>query len=62
MEERSRLKEDLGAVILAHNYQPGPVQDLADLAQQGLRVIDPATRIVLHLGQIVRKYGFELIG
>lgn len=29
-EEIRRLKDQRGALILAHSYQPGPVQDLAD--------------------------------
>ncbi len=29
-EEIRRLKNDRGAIILAHSYQPGPVQDIAD--------------------------------
>lgn len=45
MEEISRLKEDLGAVILAHNYQPGPVQDLADLVVDSLELSRAAARL-----------------
>jgi len=45
MEEISRLKEDLGAVILAHNYQPGPVQDLADLVGDSLELSRAAARL-----------------
>jgi quinolinate synthase len=45
MEEISRLKEDLGAVILAHNYQPGPVQVLADLVGDSLELSRTAARL-----------------
>jgi len=30
LEEIDRLRESMGAIILAHSYQPGPVQDIAD--------------------------------
>lgn len=30
MEEINRLRDSMGALILAHSYQPGPVQDIAD--------------------------------
>lgn len=39
------MKEDLGAVILAHNYQPGPVQDLADLVVDSLELSRAAARL-----------------
>ncbi|MHC4592479.1 MAG: quinolinate synthase NadA [Planctomycetota bacterium] len=35
-EQIARLKEGLNAVILAHNYQIGPVQDLADYVGDSL--------------------------
>jgi quinolinate synthase len=45
IEEISRLKEDLGAIILAHNYQPGPVQNLADLVGDSLELSRAAARL-----------------
>jgi len=32
------LKEERGAIILAHNYQVGPVQDIADLVGDSLEL------------------------
>lgn len=45
IEEISHLKNDLGAVILAHNYQPGPVQDVADLVGDSLELSKAASRL-----------------
>jgi quinolinate synthase len=45
IKEISRLKNDLDAVILAHNYQPGPVQDVADLVGDSLELSRAAARL-----------------
>lgn len=37
-KEILRLKEDRDALILAHNYQPGDVQDIADLSGDSLEL------------------------
>jgi quinolinate synthase len=38
LEEILRLKEDRHAIILAHNYQPADVQDIADLTGDSLEL------------------------
>jgi quinolinate synthase len=43
--EIDRLRRDRGAVILAHNYQIGPIQDLADFVGDSLGLAQAATRI-----------------
>jgi len=39
-----RLKEEQNAVILAHNYQPGEIQDIADLLGDSLELSRAATQ------------------
>ncbi len=43
-EEIKRLKNDSGAIILAHSYQPGPVQDIADHVGDSLELSRIAAR------------------
>jgi quinolinate synthase len=45
MEEISSLKKEHRAIILAHNYQIGPVQDIADLVGDSLELSRAAARI-----------------
>jgi type III secretion protein V len=56
-----------GAVAEALPGVRGPVSRLVAAAgprarQLGLELVDAPTRVALHLGQLVRQYGFELIG
>ena len=44
-EEILRLKEDRHAIILAHNYQPADVQDIADLTGDSLELSRAAATI-----------------
>jgi quinolinate synthase len=37
-EEINRLKNERGAIILAHSYQPGPIQDIADFVGDSLEL------------------------
>jgi quinolinate synthase len=45
VEEIDRLRKIRGAVILAHNYQIGPIQDLADFVGDSLGLAQAATTI-----------------
>ena len=45
MEEIKRLKNDRNAVILAHNYQRGEVQDAADFTGDSLELARRATQV-----------------
>ena len=38
LERINRLRKERNAIILAHNYQPGPIQDLADLTGDSLEL------------------------
>ncbi|MBC8379564.1 MAG: quinolinate synthase NadA [Planctomycetes bacterium] len=44
LEKIQRLKEQRNAIILAHNYQPGEIQDLADYAGDSLGLSVEAAR------------------
>jgi quinolinate synthase len=44
-DEISRLKAERDAVILAHNYQPAPVQEVADLVGDSLELSRAAAEI-----------------
>ncbi|MGH2457236.1 MAG: quinolinate synthase NadA [Chloroflexota bacterium] len=44
VDEIRRLREERNAVILAHNYQIGPIQDLADFVGDSLGLAQAATR------------------
>lgn len=44
VEEIKRLRAERHAVILAHNYQIGPIQDLADFVGDSLGLAQAATR------------------
>ncbi len=44
LDEIKRLRDERHAVILAHNYQIGPIQDLADFVGDSLGLAQAATR------------------
>jgi len=44
VDEIRRMREERNAVILAHNYQIGPIQDLADFVGDSLGLAQAATR------------------
>ncbi len=45
IREISQLKKELNAVILAHNYQISPVQDIADFVGDSLELSRTAAKI-----------------
>ena len=45
VDEIERLKRDRNAIILAHNYQAGPVQDVADITGDSLELARAAARM-----------------
>src|SRR4029077_1468946 len=45
IEEIDRLRRERDAVILAHNYQIGPIQDLADFVGDSLGLAIEATKV-----------------
>ena len=44
-EEILKLKEEKNAIILAHNYQPGEVQEIADFLGDSLELCIKASKI-----------------
>jgi quinolinate synthase len=57
-EEILRLKEDRHAIILAHNYQPADVQDIADLTGDSLELSRAAATIE---GEIIVFCGVDFM-
>src|SRR5918993_4026816 len=43
--EIKRLKEEIGATILAHYYQEGEIQELADITGDSLKLAREATKV-----------------
>ena len=57
IEKILSLKQEQDAVILAHNYQPGPIQEIANLVGDSLELSRAAAElknkiIIFYFGQI----------